>query len=277
MAIILIYTIEIWKTQWYKFLMYIADIQSAIKLSMHRGVIMCIAMKNIRKTKRWVIEFAAPAIIILFFSLLSAWLVWRMYAPEMPGLFPDMDGGGADSPPVQLHAAIEIFLSYALVVVAWVQLSGLQRLEKSKFLLQIVDQYGSEQLIKARSIIHEIYLDSEAKCIKQTKGAEDSIDQKLIRDEMGQRIVALSMINNEPDRTKYTYLLSMMDFLETLSYMANEEEIKSEVLSDTLGNSLEFYYEIFYENILKRRSKYNKATYYVEFEKLYNRLVCYDT
>lgn len=170
----------------------------------------------------------------------------------------------SDSLPVELNAAFAIGLTFILVLCAWIQLQGLRRLERSKFLLQIAEQYSSQQIIKARQIIHKLYRNS-----KKNHPEYIELDH---RKAMAKEIVILSNGDAGENIEDYVYLLSMLDFLESVAYMANKDGSKSKDLEEMLGNSISFYFEIFKSKIEDRRTKYKNNTYYSEFEKLNDKI-----
>lgn len=165
--------------------------------------------------------------------------------------------------PVELNAALIIGLTFILVVSAWHQLTGLNKTDRSKFLLSISERYGSEQILKAREIIHELYMESKEK--NQSFQSESEH-----RTWMGQKIIdySISKFDKPDEMKKYVTLLSFLDFLETIAYMANVDKWKQDDLSETLGNSLLFYYEIFRPKIYQRREKYEDNSFYMQIENL---------
>jgi hypothetical protein len=156
------------------------------------------------------------------------------------------------------HAIELVILTAILVVVAWVQLESLKKTARADFLMRLDDRYGSEPIIKARQIIQRLYRESN----NTNPGAPEITHRYFI----GNRINEISEdISRSED---YVYLLNLLDFLESISFFANRNDITSDDIRDLMGLSLDFFYTIFKPRIEARRNKYKDKSVYSEFEKL---------
>lgn len=159
------------------------------------------------------------------------------------------------------HAIEIVILTAILVLVAWIQLAGLQKTARADFLMRLDDRYGSEPIIKARQIIQRLY--------RESKITNPTASEMTHRYNIGIKINEISEdINGSED---YVYLLNLLDFLESISFFANRNDITAEDIKDLMGLSLDFFYTIFKPRIDARRTKYKDRSnneFYSEFEKL---------
>lgn len=157
-------------------------------------------------------------------------------------------------------------LTGILVLVAWIQIKGLTKVSKADFLMRVDDRYGSEPILKARIIIHEFYTLSKT-----------SDKDKLLTEKQHRYFVAneINKLSSDPTRCeKYIHILNLLDFLETISFYANHEDIEDSDIENLMGLSLTFYYDVLEMRIDERRKKYSNPSYYCEFETLVNRMKC---
>lgn len=148
------------------------------------------------------------------------------------------------------------------MLVAYIQLGALNKTSKADFLFRLDQQYGNKSIIKARQIIHRLYLESK----KINKDACECQHRKYIADEINK------MSNEQKDGDDYILLLNLLDFLETLAYQAKNENIEFKDVEDLIGPSAKFFYQIFYLRIKERRKKYLDQKYYCEFENLIKKM-----
>lgn len=157
-----------------------------------------------------------------------------------------------------------VTVTFMLVYVAWVQLSGLRKTARADFLLRIDERYGSEPIIKARSIIQRLYRESN-------NLHPNAHNESIHRSHIAKRIDEISRDANSFE--EYTYLLNLLDFLETISYYANNSKIiSSKDIKNLMGPSMEFFFKIFLLRIHDRRQKYHNRKYYCEFHQLVKKL-----
>lgn len=153
-----------------------------------------------------------------------------------------------------------IFLTLIIVCAGWMQLKNLNQTTTSDFLLRIDERYGSPEILKARVIIHELY------CLTYHK----EIDINIHISKIAKRI--LFMKNKVDSSESFIYLYNFLNFLETISYFANNNYISNVDVDELLGGSVKYYYLIFKLLIEDKRRKYQSDYYYCELETLAKRL-----
>lgn len=214
---------------------------------------MCI--KKIYKQYKIFIQALACIVIV---SLLSLFLADYYY-----NFFDLTDRGKAavssGITTIDAFHAIEIaILTAILVLVAWIQLAGLKKTASADFLMRLDDRYGSEPIIKARQIIQRLY--------RESKIVNPEAPETVHRYYIGNKINEISEDINLSE--EYVYLLNLLDFLETISFFANRDDITADDIRDLMGLSLDFFHTIFKPRIEARRNKYTDKSIYSEFEKL---------
>lgn len=156
-----------------------------------------------------------------------------------------------------LHDFSLILLTVIIASIAWIQLRGIHDVRKADFLFRIDERYGQEPIIKARQIIQWLY--------RESVNALPDRSEVIYRNKIAKKIDDLSRDVNRSD--EYIYILNLLDFLETISYLANTGKISREDVNNLMGPSMEFFFEIFKPRIEDRRKKYKNDEYYAAFEK----------
>ena len=159
----------------------------------------------------------------------------------------------------KIYSACLIILTFILVCVAWIQLTGIKRISKADFLLRLDERYSSLEIIKARAIIHRLH------CLVKTPEISDETRIQRIAEEIK------NIGQNHMDSLEFTYLLNFLDFLETLAYFCNRGYISVDDVDDLIGNSMVFYYKVFKKWIYYRKEKYNND-FYCELKKVIKKI-----
>ncbi len=180
---------------------------------------------------------------------------------ELLGLHPFFDKK-TDTHLTDLYAASIIILTCVVAIIAWVQSAGLRKTAQADLLIRIDDRYGSEPILKARHIIQRLYRESN----NLHPGSPESVH----RSHIAIRINEISEDINSSE--EYTYLLNLLDFLETISYFANEGYISELDIKNLMGPSMGFFFTIFTPRIEHRRKKYGNQGYYCELQKLVDKM-----
>ncbi|KTD48122.1 hypothetical protein Lrub_1486 [Legionella rubrilucens] len=154
------------------------------------------------------------------------------------------------------HNIIIIFLTLIIVCAGWLQFQNLNRTSKSDFLLRIDERFSSPEILKARTIIHEFYCLTNHKDIDINKHIEKI--SKLVSNTK----------KRAGDSEKYIYLSNFLNFLESISYFANNNYVSIDDLDELLGGSIKYYYLVYKLLINERREKYNSEYYYCEIQEL---------
>lgn len=166
---------------------------------------------------------------------------------------------GSESEDIRtIHLILVVFLTILLVLVAWLQLTGLNKTSKSDFLLRIDSRYGNPEIIKARLIIHKIH--------RQLDNEYSSCEENRIK-KISEKIVEISQSTKPGEMRDFIYLLNFIDFLETIAYFCNKGRISEKELAELSGDSIVYYYGVFKKWIFERRGRYH-SRYYCEIEDL---------
>jgi hypothetical protein len=216
--------------------------------------------------KRSLVLFVVTLVCILSICIFIALPVFELLSKT--DLFPNNDHSI-----ISIYSASLIVLTFFLVIatgalayVAYIQIdSARKQLEqignstRADFLIRLDNRYGSKQIIKARQIIHALYL--ESKKIQRISEENEDIHRNYIAEKINDYA-------EDPEKANdYVYLLNLMDFLETISFLANKGIIQKEEITDLMGLSLNFFWDIFHIRIKVRRQKYGDMRY-KEFENL---------
>lgn len=157
---------------------------------------------------------------------------------------------------LHLNAGIIIILTALTLCAAWLQFSNLNQTSKGDFLLRVDTRYSSEEILKARTIIHRFYCQTRKEEITDDKHVE------LIANKI------LEIMYNENESDDFIYLINFLDFLETLAYFVRKNLLSYKDIYELLGGSILYYYKVFKPWIYHRRLKRNNNNYYCEIEKL---------
>lgn len=163
-----------------------------------------------------------------------------------------------------LFQNISIFIVYTVIaIIAWVQLGKIGDTAEVSYLFEFDKKWGSEELIIARSIIHKPYVECQ-------KLQLDDAERFRV---LGQYIINLSMQDNAPDDAKnFMYVLSLLNFFETVGYLYNRKNLKPAKINELMGQSIKFYYKVFESYIQYRRNKHDKESFHIEFQQMYESL-----
>jgi len=133
---------------------------------------------------------------------------------------------------------------------------------QAEFLLKIDERWTSSEILKAREIIHGLYLT----VYKDEQGRKKPMEE--VYEILGQKIKG--MAENQQEKSDFIYMLNFLDFMETIGYLCEKNHITWNSLDALCGESLVFnYYKIFAPYICAERDKYGKQDLYTAFEKLY--------
>lgn len=205
-------------------------------------------------------------ILCLLFLIIFSLFLYYVFFQEGFSLLNNKENGDI----TDFHSIMIIFLTLALVWVAWIQLGSLNKTGKSDFLMRIDDRYGSEPIIKARAIIHRLYL--------STKNDGEEISDEIHLKRMAGEIKKIGQGKDSSENSSkgssedFLYLLNFLDFLETIAYFANRNDISKNDVNELLGGSLTYYYKVFEPWIYYRRGKYKDSSYYFQLEKLVKKI-----
>ncbi|MGQ3890944.1 DUF4760 domain-containing protein [Legionella sp. CNM-4043-24] len=155
---------------------------------------------------------------------------------------------------------LTVTLSTILILLASIKSQEAIKQSRTNYLLRIDERWSSPEIIRAREVIHELYLD-----------AKELNPQFKENNEQIKAIISFGIMKLHDDKRKtekFISLLNFLDFLETIGYLHSQDSISTEEVSDLLGNSIVYFYDIFSIYIAYRR-KSKDIGFYLNFEKLY--------
>lgn len=155
-----------------------------------------------------------------------------------------------------------IILTFFTVLIACLSLPGLSKTLKSDYLLNIDARWNSKPIIKARQIIHRIFVETHE------LSKEDVLHRALI----GNKIIDMRLSTDANEQSDFVYLQNMLDFLETIGYLNHSGDLSIEEVDELLGYSMIKFFEIYKPYILDRRSR-RRNEMYAHFERLYIKLL----
>lgn len=163
-----------------------------------------------------------------------------------------------------------VFASFAALIAAIIAYTQLKKINKSlnaDYLIRIDERWRSSEIIKARAIIHHLYLDVSSILAEQGISEEYAIQERI-----GNEIKKMS---TEKDKVKkFICVLNFLDFMETVGYLFTQGYLPKESLNELFGASIGFNYNIFKPYIICRREKHKIQGFYKEFQSLYEAIQC---
>ncbi|VEB35513.1 DUF4760 domain-containing protein [Legionella cherrii] len=157
-----------------------------------------------------------------------------------------------------LYSVLALFFSTVLILLAYLKTQEAIEQSRINYLLRIDERWASPEIIRAREVIHKLYLDA--------KKLYPQYENQQIKPIIAQAIMDLN--DDETQIEQFIKLLNFLDFLETIGYLHSREAITTEEVSELIGNSIIYFYDIFSIYIAYRR-KTKDPGFYIKFEKLY--------
>jgi len=156
-----------------------------------------------------------------------------------------------------IYYVFAVFISFVLAFIVWIKSKEALTRARMTYLLRIDERWSSTEIVEAREVIHELYLEA--------KKSNPKYENEQIKPIIAQDIMELK--DNKDEIKEFIKLLNFLDFLETIGYLHDKEAITTEEVSELLGNSIIYFYDIFSLYISYRRNK--DIGFYIKFEKLY--------
>ncbi|HAU1673402.1 DUF4760 domain-containing protein [Legionella pneumophila] len=161
---------------------------------------------------------------------------------------------------LHLNAGIVIILTALIVCAGWLQFTNLNQTSKGDFLLRIDTRYSSDEILKARTLIHKFY------CQTKDENITDDRHVELI----GNKILEIKYEESEAEN--FIILINFLDFLETIAFFVRKDYVSPKEVHELIGGSIVYYFKVFKPWIFHRRLKRNNNNYYCEIEKLIGQL-----
>ncbi len=156
------------------------------------------------------------------------------------------------------YSILALFISGIIGLLAYIKTQEAIEQSRINYLLRIDERWASAEIIRAREVIHKLYLDA--------KKLHPTYENQQIKPLIAQAIMDLN--DDETQIEPFIKLLNFLDFLETIGYLHSRKAITTEEVSELLGNSIIYFYDIFSIYIAYRR-KTKDPRFYLKFEKLY--------
>lgn len=159
----------------------------------------------------------------------------------------------------------------ALAIIAYTEFHRANQLNSNELLTFISNRWSSEEIIKARQIIHEIFV-SKYRYDQTNKSDKPEEKFKTAMENTSNDIYELSKKIGD-DGKKFVYLLNLLDHFESISYLCTFNQIDINDINDIkniYGNNVIFYYEAFQSYIKQRQS--HKSFDFCNYTKIYSTL-----
>lgn len=160
-------------------------------------------------------------------------------------------------------------VTFGVFTVARIQLKEMNNIQENDFLLRFDKRYCNRESLEAKTILHEMYINSKSN--KYPPGGKEHLA------EIAKRIQEMSKSNDIKVLTNFMKLINFLDTLETIAYFVNKDERfkknKVKDIEEFLGNSVIYFYLVFEKWINENcREKHGDYSYYYELEELVRNL-----
>jgi hypothetical protein len=207
------------------------------------------------ETEKTALNKFLGGLFILFSSVVILYFIFDQW---------DILGHSGKTPNEELTLWLAFVTGAATIGLAWIawkQFVPINKNIKGEFLLRIDEQWGSNEAIKARTIIHKIYIETQ----------RDPKDSPLEHHSLiGREIIKLSCDLDHAEA--FIYVLNFLDFMDTIGFLYIKEFVNADDLNALCGEALVFNYEIYQHYIIHKRDKHGNPKFYKNFEKLYKKL-----
>lgn len=156
-----------------------------------------------------------------------------------------------------------VLLTLGLAMIAWFQLGQLSKTVSSDYLLKIDERFHGCNSIRARRIIHALYIEAEP----------DNKNSDVIWNHIGEKIRDMRLDSKKI--WQFVCLREFLDFFETLGNLYVNDKITVKEIDDLMGYSILKFYKIFEPYIRDRRRRRENYSLYCDFEKLFDTLKQY--
>lgn len=165
--------------------------------------------------------------------------------------------------------ALIVLATAAIALIAWYQLNKSNKLTENEFLLHISSGWCSKEIIEARRILHRIFVSAYSKEKNSDNKSNETMYERVM---LKVSTEVLNMKNSDNiSGDEFISLLNLLDFMQTVSYICDREDLKIKEIYKLYGYNFIFLYQAF-ESFIKNRRKHQKKDYLV-FSKLYQGLI----
>lgn len=155
---------------------------------------------------------------------------------------------------VSFFISLGALATLGLLLFAWWQLQSIKKTNFGRFLLEIEARYGGEDILKARTILHEIYRDCKDPCACRQF---DAIHQRIKK--IGQ---------DKEKAEKLVLLKNFLDFLESISYYQRKKYLDEEDICEMFDCNIPYWFKVYEAWIQHLRVRDKNPALYCEFERL---------
>lgn len=184
----------------------------------------------------------------LFFIALSILLIYFIptdHTPDKGSVF--LTNGNE----VEVHYSIFV-ATLALVFIAYKEFNRSNNVNINELLTFISNRWSSKEIIKARQIIHEIFVYK----YRHDDACNPNKDFKLAMRTTSLEIYAMSKTLGKEGK-KFVYLLNLLDHFENICYIYNSNKIDLDNIQNIYGNNIIFYYEALEKYIEQRQNRHS--------------------
>lgn len=165
--------------------------------------------------------------------------------------------------------SILIFLAtVAIALIAYAELTWSNKITENEFLLNISNKWGGESIIRARRILHRLFVATyrgkkhrhKCKCCRYKDAMADVSDHVFsLREKQGQ------------EGDEFIDLLNLLDFMEIIGFFWKRRNIDLDDIDGLFGNSIVFFY-LSFKRFIENRQNYEK-NYYINFCNLSKKII----
>ena len=214
-------------------------------------------MKKLSK-KSWIIFvisiIIAAAFLFLFYYFKFEWVLTEGKSQEVD----------------YLYYTLIITLTIIVIFLACEKSDNALSQSRTNYLIKIDERWSSREIIKARIIIHKMYINTKTTHPLKNNYCHDY--DKFIESKLSEEINMLSEAKEENKIEEFVYLLNFLDFLETIGYLESKNKIGLTEIEELLGNSIKFHFKIFENYIYNRRKEHKNNEFYLCIESLYYKI-----
>jgi hypothetical protein len=175
--------------------------------------------------KRFVINHPRWTSIILLAAIMAGFLfIYHLHLDDKQNFEAELT-----------YSVLALFISAILILLAYIKAQEAIEQSRLNYLLRIDERWASPEIIKAREVIHKLYLDA--------KKLHPKYENQQIKPLIAQAIMDLN--DDESQIKEFIKLLNFLDFLETIGFLHSKKAITTEEVTELLGNSIIYFYDIF--------------------------------
>lgn len=157
-------------------------------------------------------------------------------------------------------SALVFLATVAIAFIAYIELSWSNKMMENEFLLNICNKWSSESIIRARYILHDLFVsayrdEANNKFCKHCR-------HEIALDYISKSILEMRKKRGKPGE-KFINLINLLDFMETVGFFWYRKNIDIKDIDGLFGNSIIFFYQSFLPFIKIRQAR--EEHYYINF------------